>query len=176
MDRFGDQHYPVGQGPERAVGCSQFRPRVSRGQTQRGRYRAVGDCARVPRHQPGGNRKPARARAFGTAGCKTTLLQLPIDQWGLNLGDDRLVRNGNRHFNQSRLPDGLACSRYPSNVPQIIPTCSLRWINILYDYWMCRDDPQFVLEHLPAALSTLGWFEQKAQRRIEGTILLPRDL
>ena len=78
-------------------------------------------------------------------------------------GDDGLVRNGLRYFNDSRLPEGLTCSRYPSNVPQVIPTYSLLWINLLHDYWMYRDGPDFVREQLPAARGILEWFERKAQ-------------
>ena len=48
-------------------------------------------------------------------------------------GDDRLLRNAIKQFDDSRISDGLTYSRYPSNVPQFIPPFSLLWINIVHD-------------------------------------------
>ena len=36
-------------------------------------------------------------------------------------GDDRLVRNAIQQFEESRIPDGLTQSRYPTDLPQLIP-------------------------------------------------------
>jgi hypothetical protein len=73
-------------------------------------------------------------------------------------GDDRLVRQAITHFDLSRLPEGITASRYPSSVPQYIPTFSLIWIAMVHDYWMYRDDPAFVRSMLPGIRSVLGWF------------------
>ncbi len=64
-------------------------------------------------------------------------------------GDDRLGRQAITAFDQSRIPEGITRSRYPSNLPQNIPTFSLLWIGMLHDYWMYRPDPQFVSDELP---------------------------
>jgi alpha-L-rhamnosidase len=73
-------------------------------------------------------------------------------------GDDRLGRQAISAFNDSRIPDGITRSRYPSNLPQNIPTFSLLWIGMLHDHWMYRPDPQFVREGLPGTRDVLTWF------------------
>lgn len=78
-------------------------------------------------------------------------------------GDDRLARQALRAFNESRIPEGLTRSRYPSSLPQNIPTFSLLWIGMLHDYWMYRPDPTPVRESLPGIRSVLHWFAHYQQ-------------
>lgn len=85
-------------------------------------------------------------------------------------GDDRLVRQAIEHFDLSRIPEGITASRYPSALEQYIPTFSLIWIAMVHDYWMHRDDPDYVRSFLPGIRSVLDWFEQ----RIDDTGLLGR--
>ncbi|MGA8741516.1 MAG: alpha-L-rhamnosidase C-terminal domain-containing protein [Terracidiphilus sp.] len=73
-------------------------------------------------------------------------------------GDDGLARQAISAFNDSRIPDGITRSRYPSNLPQNIPTFSLFWIGMLHDFWMYRPDPQFVRDQLPGTRNVLAWF------------------
>lgn len=73
-------------------------------------------------------------------------------------GDDRLARQAIQAFSDSRIPDGLTRSRYPSSVRQIIPPFSLLWIGMVHDFWMYRDDPDFVRAQLPGTRSVLNWF------------------
>ena len=73
-------------------------------------------------------------------------------------GDDRLVRNAITQFDQSRIPDGITASRYPSDLPQYIPPFSLIWVAMVHDYWMLRDDPAFVRRFIPGTRAVLGWF------------------
>ncbi len=75
-------------------------------------------------------------------------------------GDDRLGRQALEAFNNSRLPEGITRSRYPSSLPQNIPTFSLLWIGMLHDYWMYRPDPAPIKASMQGTRSVLGWFAQ----------------
>lgn len=75
-------------------------------------------------------------------------------------GDDRLMRKAIKQFDDSRIPEGLVSSRYPSHVPLMIPTASLFWVAMLHDYWMHRGDEQFVRSFLPGVRSVIGWYER----------------
>ena len=74
-------------------------------------------------------------------------------------GDDRLMRKAIAQFDDSRLSDGLTQSRYPSYLTQVIPPYSLFWIAMVHDYWMHRDDEQFVRSFMPGVRSVIGWYE-----------------
>jgi len=78
-------------------------------------------------------------------------------------GDDRLARKALEAFNNSRISDGITRSRYPSSLPQNIPTFSLLWIGMLHDWWIYRPDPAPVRESLEGTRSVLGWFAQYEQ-------------
>jgi alpha-L-rhamnosidase len=75
-------------------------------------------------------------------------------------GDDRLMRKAIQQFDESRMPEGLTKSQYPSFYIQVIPPFSLIWINMLNDYYWFRDDPAFVRKFLPGARFVLKWFEE----------------
>lgn len=83
-------------------------------------------------------------------------------------GDDRLMRQAIQQFNDSRTPDGLTASRYPTNMPQVIPTYSLFWIDMVHDYWMHRQDDAFVRSFLIGIQGVLDWYEQ----HVDGTGML----
>jgi len=76
-------------------------------------------------------------------------------------GDDRLMRKAITLFDDSRLPEGLTQSRYPSYITQIITPFSLFWIGMVHDYYLYRDDPAFVRQFLPGIRGVLEWFEQR---------------
>ena len=76
-------------------------------------------------------------------------------------GDDRLMRKAIRTFNNSRSPEGITTSRYPARTPQYIPPFSLYWINMVHDYYMHRDDTDFVNECIPGVKSIIDWFIAK---------------
>ena len=68
-----------------------------------------------------------------------------------NTGDDRLMRNAITQINYSRMAEGITLSRYPTAKAQEIPTFSLRWIGMLHDYYIYRNDPSFVKQFIPGA-------------------------
>ncbi|WP_158797421.1 family 78 glycoside hydrolase catalytic domain [Pedobacter sp. L105] len=80
-------------------------------------------------------------------------------------GDDRLMRKAILDFYHSRTPEGLTQGRYPSNRLQIIPTFSLFWISMVYDYWMHRQDDAFVKQFLPAINEILEWYKTRVDQR-----------
>jgi hypothetical protein len=75
-------------------------------------------------------------------------------------GDDRLMRKAITDFDKSRTYEGLTQSRYPSSVQQIIPTFSLFWTNMVYDYFMHRKDDEFVKSQLQGIENVLAWYEK----------------
>lgn len=79
-------------------------------------------------------------------------------------GDDRLMRNAIEQFYNSQLPIGLTQSRYPSSQPQVIPPFSLLWIGMIHDFWMNRDDPEFVKKHLNGIKNVLYWYHQQIDK------------
>ncbi|MDD4227046.1 MAG: alpha-L-rhamnosidase C-terminal domain-containing protein [Mariniphaga sp.] len=76
-------------------------------------------------------------------------------------GDDRLMRKAIRSFDDSRFNEGLTSSRYPTNTLQVIPPYSLFWVDMIYDYWMHRDDPKFIREFFSGIEAVLGYFIQR---------------
>ncbi|MGZ3946404.1 MAG: alpha-L-rhamnosidase-related protein, partial [Mucilaginibacter sp.] len=78
-------------------------------------------------------------------------------------GDDRLGRNAISLLDHSRLAEGITESRYPTAVPQLIPTFSLWWIGMLHDYYMYRNDGRFVADKLPGERQVLNFFSRYQQ-------------
>jgi hypothetical protein len=83
-------------------------------------------------------------------------------------GDDRLPRRALELFDQSRSPEGLTQSRYPTAEPQYIPPYSLFFVDMLHDHWMYVGDRAFLTARLPATRSVLDWF--LARRRADGLL------
>ncbi len=73
-------------------------------------------------------------------------------------GDDRLGRQALQAFDWSRIPEGITRSRYPSSLPQTIPTFSLLYVDMLHDYWMYRPDADFTRSLIPGTRTVLTWF------------------
>lgn len=81
-----------------------------------------------------------------------------------NSGDDRLMRNAITQLDYSRMAEGITLSRYPTANAQQIPTFSLWWIGMLYDYWMYRNDEAFVKQFLPGVRQVLHFFSEYQQQ------------
>mgnify|MGYP000312500456 FL=1 len=79
-------------------------------------------------------------------------------------GDDRLMRKAIQQFDDSRISEGLTQSRYPSNTIQIIPPFSLIWVDMMYDYFMYRNDPEFLRQFIPGIKSVIDWFASKVDK------------
>ncbi len=80
-------------------------------------------------------------------------------------GDDRLMRNAIEQFYHSITNEGITQSRYPSQLVQLIPTYSLFWVNMIYDYHMLRNDDAFTAKYLSGIASVIAWFEEKLDER-----------
>ena len=76
-------------------------------------------------------------------------------------GDDRLARNAIELLDESRTPEGLTQSRYPSFLPQYIPPFSALWVGMLHDLWWYRGNEDFVRKLLPGTRTVLDWFESR---------------
>lgn len=83
-------------------------------------------------------------------------------------GDVRLARQAMEAFNASRIPDGLAQSRYPSSLVQMIPTFSPMWVGMVHDFWMYRGDVEFVRGQIPGTRAALDWFLRR--QRLDGLL------
>ena len=73
-------------------------------------------------------------------------------------GDDRLMRQAIKHFDESRIPEGITASRYPSELRQLIPPFSLVYVAMVHDYYMHRDDPKYVRQYLAGIHGILDWY------------------
>ena len=75
-------------------------------------------------------------------------------------GDDRLMRKSIEAFDESRTALGLTSSRWPDSRFQVIPPYSLVWISMVHDYWMLRDDPEFVQSRLAGVREVLRYYAE----------------
>jgi hypothetical protein len=87
-----------------------------------------------------------------------------------NSGDDRLLKNALNLMDNSRQPEGVTLSRHPSYTPQYIPTFSLIYLGMLYDYWMYGKDSNFIKDKLPGERQVLNYFHhyQQADGSLKG--------
>jgi hypothetical protein len=76
-------------------------------------------------------------------------------------GDDRLMRNALELIDHSRIPEGLTLGRAPSAIPQITSPFSLYWVDMVHDYYMHKEDTEYLRQFLPGIQSVLGWFERR---------------
>lgn len=75
-------------------------------------------------------------------------------------GDGILGRQALRHFDWSRLPEGLTQSRYPNTFTQVIPGFSLIWVLMIADYFRYFGDKAVIAEHMKGTRGVLDFFEE----------------
>ena len=76
-------------------------------------------------------------------------------------GDGRLGLQAIRQFRNSRLPNGLTQSRYPSLYPQVIPEFSLFWTLMVADYYRYFGDRELLEECRADILGVFDYFERR---------------
>lgn len=76
----------------------------------------------------------------------------------VEFGDDRLARQAMEAYDESRMPEGLTQSRYPSALNQVIPTFSLLWVGMIHDYWLYRPDGSPLREWVPHTRGVIAWY------------------
>jgi alpha-L-rhamnosidase len=69
--------------------------------------------------------------------------------------DVRLVRKSLQLFHDSRLPDGLTQSRFPSRALQVIPPFSLLWVSMVRNHAWWRGEKDLIRTLLPGARGVL---------------------
>lgn len=80
-----------------------------------------------------------------------------------NTNDSRLQRNAITLIDHSRLPEGITKSCYPTKGTQIISPFSLWYIGMLHDYFMYRNDMNFVKSKLVGTRGVLDFFSKYQQ-------------
>lgn len=78
-------------------------------------------------------------------------------------GDDRLARQALEAFDASRFPEGITRSRYPSSLPQTIPTFSLLYVGMVRDWWMYRPDAGPARSAIAGTRTVMDWFARYEQ-------------
>lgn len=78
----------------------------------------------------------------------------------LTTGDAALPAQALRAFDRSRIYEGITQSRYPSIIPQFIPTFSLIYILMIEDYLNHTGDEALPAELRPGIPGILGFFDR----------------
>ena len=75
--------------------------------------------------------------------------------------DARMALRALEDYRRSALPDGMLQSRYPTQLPQVIPTFALHWILMLDDYYLQTGDLGPVKRCRPTMDALLDYFDRK---------------
>ncbi|WP_436490982.1 alpha-L-rhamnosidase C-terminal domain-containing protein [Chitinophaga sp. ARDCPP14] len=75
-------------------------------------------------------------------------------------GDDQLLRNALVQTDQSRIPEGLVRSRYPSDDRLVSVTDALVWIGAIHDYLCYKADKELTKQCFPGVRSILDWVDR----------------
>lgn len=83
---------------------------------------------------------------------------------GYMTGDWRLTRQAVLQFLWSIDYEGIPKSRYPSRIPQHIPSWALLWTLMVYEYWWHTGDLETAKTCISGVRSTFRWFESFLNR------------
>jgi alpha-L-rhamnosidase len=75
--------------------------------------------------------------------------------------DDRMPRRTIADFYRSRMPSGLLQSRFPSVEPQVIPSFSLYWVDMLAEHYDFNGDLEMIKSYRPAVIELMDWFHDR---------------
>ena len=75
-------------------------------------------------------------------------------------GDDQLLRNALVQADQSRIPEGLIRSRYPSDDRLVAIPDALAWIGAVQDYLMYKADKALAKQLFPGIRGILDWVDR----------------
>ncbi|NQX37611.1 alpha-L-rhamnosidase [Pedobacter steynii] len=76
-------------------------------------------------------------------------------------GEDRLMKKAILDFYNSRSARQVTNGYNLGSPLKVIPTFSLFWISLVYDYWMHRKDDDFIIQFLPSIQGILDWYERQ---------------
>lgn len=76
-------------------------------------------------------------------------------------GDDSYLRNTLIQFDQSRTSEGLTRVSYPHSDSPVLPSHSLAWVNMVYDYMLWKDDKHFIASFQSGITDVLNWYRQR---------------
>ncbi|MGA0556106.1 alpha-L-rhamnosidase C-terminal domain-containing protein [Larkinella sp. VNQ87] len=79
--------------------------------------------------------------------------------WLALTGNDHHVRNALEQFHYSRLWDGNLTSCYPLRSTFVLPTYSVIWVDMLWDYLLWSGDKAFIRQFVPGIHQTLAMFD-----------------
>ena len=72
--------------------------------------------------------------------------------------DARLARKALMMFDESRHTNGLSMARYPSSLSQLIPSFSLWYVAMVYDYSYWQRDRAFIVSLIPGVRAVMEYF------------------
>jgi alpha-L-rhamnosidase len=76
-------------------------------------------------------------------------------------GDVTLWREAIRHFDNSRIPEGLTLAAYPNDWYWVLPFFSMVWVNMVYDYTMATGDMELAHEMVNGTRALRNWFDSQ---------------
>lgn len=76
-------------------------------------------------------------------------------------GDDKLLKKAILDFYNTKTPEYMTNTRSLGGRLKIIPSFSLHWVCMIYDYWIHRKDETFITPLLPSIQGILDWYQRQ---------------